>query len=71
VEFHDCPHRLIPPEVIEMARLAEDAKAGIPPVAGGSLDQTLAFNQARTQLRYDDAMWQLEREKTRNPHGRH
>lgn len=41
-----CPMDAIGPDAIELMELADLYRRGIPPVAGGALDQAAAFNAA-------------------------
>lgn len=43
VEIADCPKRCIEPNLLRAIRLADLMKQGLPPVAGGVLDQSSWF----------------------------
>ena len=63
VTIEGCPQRWIGGEVLEFIRAAELTRKGLPPVAGGQLDQTASFCEAYRH-------WLAERdhmEARRNP----
>lgn len=52
-EVTECPNQWIGSEVHGFARLADLFDKGLPPVAGGALDQTRAFLDAESAWRRD------------------
>jgi len=48
-----CPQRELTTNVIELTELSELYSQGLPPVAGGALDQTKSFLDAHRQLTHD------------------
>lgn len=60
IEIADCPLRIVPVDVWEIVDMAELYEKGLPPVAGGSLDQARVFLVACRAIWADQA-----REKAR------
>ncbi len=52
-----CPYEAIEPSTVEVLRVAEFWKKGIPPVAGGYLDQTDWIIEACELAWADQAKW--------------
>lgn len=51
---------LIDEATLDVLRLAEDWKRGVPPVAGGSLDQTESIAQACEYVWREEAAWEAK-----------
>lgn len=65
-EIDRCPLKIVPPDYWFAIRLAEAyARHGIPPRAGGYLDQAADFVQACHVIWNDDAAW-----RNRKPNGK-
>jgi len=61
IKITRCPLELITPDVYEMMELAELYEKGLPPIAGGALDQTASFTAAARLI------WrQQQKHKARN-----
>ena len=46
IEIKDCPLEVIDDKTLEVIEYAELWQKGIPPIAGGALDQAYTFTQA-------------------------
>ena len=55
-----CPEKLITPDIWEAIMLADLWEKGIPPVAGGSLDQARVFVLAANFIFADKNRWKKE-----------
>lgn len=52
-EITGCPQRELTHDIFELAEFSELYSKGLPPVAGGALDQTKSFVDAHRQLTRD------------------
>ena len=52
-----CPKKMLSRDIFELCRLASFMDDGLPPVAGGALDQTAAFLTGYGFLKAEDAGW--------------
>lgn len=57
IEITDCPLVLIPKDVWESIEFADLYEKGLPPIAGGSLDQTKSFVLAANFIFKEKAYW--------------
>ena len=57
IEITQCPLEVITPDVWEVMELAQLYEKGLPPVAGGALDQASIFVQACRIIWNDEAVW--------------
>jgi hypothetical protein len=54
----DCPQKMIPPDIRATMRAAAVLeKSGLPPVAGGYLDQSQCFLDAAERIWEDDTIF--------------
>lgn len=51
IEITSCPHRLVTRPVADLAMMERLMESGLPPVAGGSLDQPASFLTAAARLK--------------------
>jgi hypothetical protein len=61
VEVSECPHKRITPAVVDVCRCADALEVGLPPVAGGLMDQAESglaaieyLKQREGELKRDD-----------------
>jgi hypothetical protein len=57
LQIESCPLELVTPDVWEVVELAEFYEKGLPPVAGGVLDQAAAFIEAAAIVFREKAYW--------------
>lgn len=57
IEVTACPLTVLPPEVWEVLDLAETFRRGLPPVAGGVLDQSAWFVAAARFVWAEQDRW--------------
>ena len=57
IEITECPLELITPDVWEAIEYAELYEKGLPPVAGGVLNQAKIFIEACRQIWAEQAFW--------------
>lgn len=57
IEITDCPLVLIPKDVWEVIEFADLYEKGLPPIAGGSLDQMKGFILAANFIFKEKAYW--------------
>jgi len=60
IEITQCPLEVITPDVWEVMELAQLYEKGLPPVAGGALDQAKSFVEACRAIWNDEAVWKKE-----------
>lgn len=60
MKITDCPEKLITPDIWEMIELARFYKKGLPPVAGGVLDQAYSFIEAADFIYAEENNWKRE-----------
>lgn len=56
----DCPLHVVPDEAWQLLRLARLYEKGLPPVAGGALDQAAAFVEACDFVWNEEKYWKLK-----------
>lgn len=56
----ECPRKLVPHEAWEMIEAADMTRRGLPPVAGGSLDQTQTFLDACRFIWADESVYRSQ-----------
>jgi len=56
----DCPEKLITPDIWEAIELANLWEKGIPPVAGGALDQAQSFVSAARFIFAEQNWWKAK-----------
>jgi len=60
VEITQCPLELVTPDVWEIIRLVEFYEKGLPPVAGGTLNQAKVFNDAAMFVMKEKNYWKAK-----------
>jgi hypothetical protein len=60
MKITECPEKLITPDVWEMIELAGFYKKGLPPVAGGVLDQAHSFIEAAGFIFSEENYWKAK-----------
>ena len=60
IRFTACPLDVVTPDVWEAIEMARLFAKGIPPIAGGSLDQTAVFLQAARFVWAEESQWKSE-----------
>lgn len=57
IEITDCPLKIITPDIWEIIEYAELYEKGIPPLAGGALDQIKNFTDACRMIFQEQNYW--------------
>lgn len=60
IEVTQCPQLEITADVMQAVELAELMRHGLPPVAGGSLDQAAVFVEAARMIWAETAYWRAK-----------
>ena len=63
LEIPMCPLEYVTEDVWEVIRFAELFERGLPPVAGGVLDQAVTFVEAVNLIRYEKNYWKARNER--------
>lgn len=56
--LHTCPRASLPAQICDFLHYFDLLEKGLPPVAGGALNQAASFNQATRFFRQQQAFWQ-------------
>jgi NADPH-dependent 7-cyano-7-deazaguanine reductase QueF-like protein len=57
IEITQCPLEIITPDIWEVIELAQLYEKGLPPVAGGALDQANIFVDACRMIWSEEKVW--------------
>ena len=60
IKIVGCPEKLITADVWEMIELAKFYEKGMPPIAGGVLDQTQSFISAANFIFAEENVWKAK-----------
>ena len=63
IEIPMCPLDYVTEDVWEVIRYAELFERGLPPVAGGVLDQAATFVEAANIIRHETNYWKAKNER--------
>jgi len=55
-----CPNELITPDIWDMIELVKFYEKGLPPIAGGVLDQTNIFIQTANFVFSEESVWKAK-----------
>ena len=69
MQLAECPRKAITAQSAVLMMMAELYKKGLPPVHGGSLDQTQAFVTAARFIWSESAMCEMEARQGRKTNG--
>ena len=60
LQITDCPLCVVPEDAWQLLRLARLYEKGLPPVAGGALDQAAAFVEACDFVWNEEKYWKIK-----------